>query len=209
MNCKGLISALGRQSQAYLDPPNALSHSGSGTNNPAICPTIEMMSAMGIEKSLISLTTQTALLYRQLASRLDNTDLDISYLLLDDNSGICRSILAANEFAAQSNLFFASAGLHCIGQEVARQLNQAVSRSTGVTAFRMRSQSSDESLSIPEMLVIDRPMRDQLRGADFDLLSEFAALRQYCETNLSYSEVEFDSACLYVDMMNFSEAETP
>ena len=209
MNCKGLISALGRQSQAYLAPPNALSHSGSGTNNPAICSTIEMMAAVGIEKSLISLTPQTAFHYRQLANRLDNSDIDISYLLLDDDSGICRSILAASEFAAQSNLFFVSAGLHCIGQDAAGQLIHGVNRSTGVTAFRMRSQSSGERSSIPEMLVIDRPMRDRLREAGLDQLSEFTTLRQYCETNLNYSEVVLDSTCQIVNLMELSEADTP
>ncbi len=207
MNCKGLIYALGRWSQAYLPLTVTGSYTERVDDIPRVCFTIEMMAAAGIKKILIAATPENLIRHREVVRQFTNLEADLSYLVLDEDAGISRSIVAASEFAAQSNLLIANAGIYCEGEGLSSRLATAVLRSKGVTAFRMRGSLCMEGEFLPHILVLDSRVRGNLREEDPEQLNEVPALRKYCSINFRYSECDFGDGCYFVDLIDCSEVE--
>ena len=170
-------------------------------DKPLVCFTIEMMAAAGIKKVLIGATPENVVRYRDVVLQSTELEVDVSYLLLDGSEGIARSILAAGEFAAQSNLVVASAGLYCGGADLIPRLHAALGRSKGVTAFRMQGRLSSINRFLPEILVLDARVRNHLRNSNAEHLADITELRKFCAINFSYSECDLGDSCHFVDLV--------
>ncbi len=207
MNCKGLIFALGRWSQAYLPITVTGNHTETLDDIPRVSFTIEMMVSAGIKKILIGATPENLVRHREVVRQNNKLEADLSYLVLDENAGIARGILAASEFAAQSNLLITNAGVYCEGQCLSSRLATALHRSKGATAFRMRGCLSMDGEYIPRMLVLDSRVRGNLRKESAEQLTEIPTLRKFCAINFRYSECDFEGGCHFVDLTDSSEVE--
>ena len=159
------------------------------------------MAAAGVQKVLIGATPENLVRYRDVVHRSTELEADVSYLLLDGSEGITRSILAAGEFAAQSNLVVVSAGLYCGGGDVAPRLHTALDRSKGVTAFRMEGRLSSRNHFLPEILVLDARVRNHLRNSNAEHLADITELRKFCAINFRYSECDLSDTWHFVDLV--------
>lgn len=207
MNCKGLIFALGRWSQTCLPVTVTGTHTERVDDIPRVSFTIEMMVAAGIKKILIGATPENLIRHREVVRQNTKWEADLSYLVLNEDAGISLSLLAASEFAAQSNLLVADAGTYCEGQNLSSRLTTVLHRSKGVTAFRMRGRLSMDGESVPRMLVLDSRVRGNLRKEGAEQLTGISALRKYCAINFRYSECDFEDSCHFVDLIDCSEVE--
>ena len=207
MNCKGLIIALGRWSQAYQPLTVKRNHKDKVHDIPRVSFTIDMMVSSGIKKILIGATPENLIRHREAVRQNTNLAADVSYLVLDEDAGISRSILAASEFAAQSNLLIANAGVYCEGQGFSSRLTTELHRSKGVTAFRARGCLSLEGESVPDLLVLDSRVRGHLRKQGAENLTEITALRKFCAISFRYSECDFGDDCHFVDLIDCTEVE--
>lgn len=200
LNCRAFIFALSQWSNAYRPLPLIGSEKAAVADKPRVCLTIEWMVAVGIRKILIGATPDDLVRYRKVVHQSSEPEADISYLLLDDSMDISRSILASAEFAAQSNLVVAGAGLHCQGAGLVPRLQSELSRSKGTAAFRMRGRLSAKGRVFPDMLVLDARVRNNLRKMITEQLTDFTELRKFCARNFRYSELDLGDSCEFCDL---------
>ncbi len=207
MNCKGLILALGRWSQTYQPITVTGSHIERVADIPRVSFTIDMMVSAGIKKILIGATPENLIRHREAVRQNTKLEVNLSYLVLDVGDGITQSILAASEFAAQSNLLVANAGVYCEGQSLSSRLATVLHRSKGVTAFRMSGRLSLDGEFVPDMLLLDSRVRGYLRKDGAENLTEISALRRHCAINFRYSECDFEDGNHFVDLVGCSEVD--
>ncbi|MDE0310347.1 MAG: hypothetical protein OXI60_11060 [Acidiferrobacterales bacterium] len=207
MDCKGLIFALGRQSQASLPITVTGNRTESADDIPRVCFTIEVMASAGIRKILIGATPENLIRHREAVRQYADLKAELSYLVLDEDAGVSRGLLSASEFASRSSLMIADAGLYCEGRGLSSRLATVLHHCKGVTAFRMRGCLSMEGELVPRMLVLDARVRDKLRAQDADQLTEISALRKFCAINFGYTECDFEDSSHFVDLNDCSEVD--
>ena len=205
MERKGLISALGKWSNAHT----SIQVLDSATEMLACMPRIRyplaMMTGAGIRKIIVACTPNNAVeLYQQLKDGSD-FGVQLSYVLVDDATSIAQALVAAAEFRGQSGLLVAGGGVCCVDGEL-RSAASSIAR--GVVSVRMRrAESHGASIGIPELLFFNNHSLNKLANLNKknSLSKEISDLRVLAASCLNYSEVNLSTSCSYIDLVDGAE----
>ena len=205
MNAKGFIFALGKWSDSHLPLAKTFSLTGALSGCPRIQFPLGMMVSAGIGKILIGSTPENVARVREIIQDGSGFGAEVSYLLLDEDSGIDQAILEASEFIAQSTVLITGAGLCCIGTEFSTKLNSELKHCKGATGFRIRNSLADENQVKLEILALDVRAQKRIRqeiGNRILTAREIEDLQSYCAATLRYSEVDVGQNIAYLNSVD-------
>jgi len=204
MKIKGLVFSHGTWSDSHLGASTSDGFASPLTDTPRVVCTLATMTALGIERILISVTPESfPAIQSAVHSHFDHRDTQVSYLLSENETSLTALVAQANEFAGQSHLLAMTAGACYVRRHSIKQAKESIGPYRGALEIRMRNAGTGKSAYAPAALVADaKSQKLLLESQTPQLFSQtFAQLVEDLRDLPNFSTVDLGPKAFFVDLM--------
>ncbi len=205
MTCKGMIFAVGMESNAHLPMPQVSGFDAQLRATPKIHFALAMLMQAGVRQVLIGASEANVVALHTLLGDGSSVGAEISYLLLDRNCSIEQSLSVGIRYFANCPVLFTLPGV-CCSHFILPDL--AHIPKNGFISFRMQSGRTGGDDQSPSMFLIGNRSLHKIRRRSVGLMvgsKDVEQFRRAWMTQLKYRDMDLTEQCVFV---NFEDGVT-